>query len=264
MLHARGAVLASVVRHRRRHRVADGQATRRRTSHSSSSEAAAPPALTARPDPSARPAAQGGDLSSTLSSDTPPAWDPAGRQIALDITAALVFLHANSVTHRWGPRALACTRGEHMEQPARAPALPGSRLTASRRMCLLALPAWQGLEVEKRAADQGWAGQGGGCGHRRHAFTHLHERCVRRAGSLGRRPPAGTRVPALRQPCVGEAGHPRGLPARLPTLHPPACPLCSQPAPPTLAARWPGPRPSCCWRLPSPTRRTSTRWEVSC
>jgi len=45
-----------------------------------------------------------GDLRAALSSDVDGklGWRQMGKQIALDITSGLVYLHANGVTHRWG------------------------------------------------------------------------------------------------------------------------------------------------------------------
>lgn len=44
---------------------------------------------------------QGGDLRTALSGSKPPRWGAGGRQIAIDIAAGLVCLHAHNVTHRW-------------------------------------------------------------------------------------------------------------------------------------------------------------------
>lgn len=163
-----------------------------------------------QPIPTPRaPHGQGGDLRSALSGDVPPAWHPAGRQIALDIAAALVYLHAQSVTHRCGGRAAAEGRGgarrrrRHVCCWKRGPYNAATWLggcgacvpAPPRHHRPPAAPAPQGPQVQKRAADQGWAGQGGGRGHCRAALAHLLDcgrlQLWRHAGLGGARAAAG-------------------------------------------------------------------------
>ena len=64
------------------------------------SNRAAAHSLTVAPTPLGDPAPQGGDLRTVLCGHAPPEWATSGRQIALDIAEALVFLHSHNVTHR--------------------------------------------------------------------------------------------------------------------------------------------------------------------